>query len=75
MAHDLDYETSTTPEEPMHNQHAEESSIIAASPPVHESGMLPYRIVIRDLGDQHVVHTEVLEPGKEPWYQYRLCPA
>ncbi len=30
--------------------------------------MLPYRIVIRDLGDQHVVHTEVLEPGKERWY-------
>jgi hypothetical protein len=40
----------------------------AASPVVHEWGMLPYRIVIRDLGDQHVVHTEVLEPGKEPWY-------
>jgi hypothetical protein len=30
--------------------------------------MLPYRIVIRDLGDQHVVYTEVFEPGKEPWY-------
>ena len=30
--------------------------------------MLPYRIVIRDLGDQHVVHTQVFEPGKEPWY-------
>ena len=30
--------------------------------------MLPYRIVIRDLGDQHVVHTEVFEPDKEPWY-------
>jgi hypothetical protein len=28
----------------------------------------PYRIVIRNLGDQHVVHTEVLEHGKEPWY-------
>ncbi len=35
---------------------------------VHESGTLPYRIVIRDLGDQHVVHTQVLEPGREPWY-------
>jgi hypothetical protein len=45
-----------------------ESRIIAASPVVHESGTLPYRIVIRDLGGQHVVHTEVFEPGEEPWY-------
>jgi hypothetical protein len=52
----------------MNDQHNEESRIIAASPVVHESGMLPYRIAIRDLGDQHVVHTEVLESGKEPWY-------
>jgi hypothetical protein len=52
----------------MHNQHAEQSRIIAASPVVHEAGMLPYRIVIRDLGDQHVVHTQVLAPGREPWY-------
>jgi hypothetical protein len=52
----------------MHNQRTEESRIIASSPVVHESGMLLYRIVIRDLGDQHAVHTEVLEPGKEPWY-------
>ena len=35
---------------------------------MHESGLLPYRIVIRDLGDQHVVHTQVLESGKKPWY-------
>jgi hypothetical protein len=68
MAHDLDCETSTTPEEPMHKKNADESRIIAASPVVHESGMLPYRIVIRDLGDQLVVHTEVFEPGEEPWY-------
>ena len=46
----------------------EKPNIIAASPIVHESGTLPYRIVIRDLGGQHVVHTEVFEPGKEPWY-------
>jgi len=52
----------------MNNQQTEESRIVAASPVVHESGMLPYRIVIRDLGDQHVIHTEVLEPGREPWY-------
>ena len=35
---------------------------------IHEPGLLPYRIVIRDLGDQHVVHTQVLEPGKKPRY-------
>ena len=52
----------------MYAQKIEDSRIIATSPVVHESGMLPYRIVIRDLGDQHVVHTEVLEPGKKPWY-------
>ena len=42
-AHDLDCETSATLEEPMQNQHDEESRIIAASPVVHESDMLPYR--------------------------------
>jgi hypothetical protein len=47
----------------------EKPSIIAASPVVHEPGLLPYRIVIRDLGDQHVVHTQVFEPGNESWYQ------
>jgi len=52
----------------MNTKLVDESRIVAASPVVHESGMLPYRIVIRDLGDQHVVHTQVLEPGKEPWY-------
>jgi hypothetical protein len=57
----------------MQNQHAEESRLIAASPVVHESGMLPYRIAIRDVGDQHVVHTEVLEPEKEPWYHQGDC--
>jgi hypothetical protein len=52
----------------MNNQHPDDPTIVAASPMVHETGMLPYRIVIRDLGDQHVVHTEVYEPGREPWY-------
>ena len=47
---------------------SEKPTIVAASPVVHESGMLPYRIVIRDLRDQYVVHTEVFEPDKEPWY-------
>jgi hypothetical protein len=52
----------------MSKKRTAETKIVAASPVVHESGMLPYRIVIRDLGDQHVEHTEVFEPGKEPWY-------
>jgi hypothetical protein len=46
----------------------ESNEIIATSPVVHEVGLSPFRIVIRDLGDQHVVHTEVLEPGRKPWY-------
>jgi hypothetical protein len=52
----------------MKNQHKEDPRIIAASPVVHESGTLRYRIVIRDLGDRHIVHTQVFEPGKAPWY-------
>ena len=52
----------------MPKHRTEKPTIVAASPVVHESGMLPYRIVIRDMGDQHVVHTEVFEPGKQPWY-------
>jgi len=52
----------------MKNQHTDDARIVAASPVVHEPGMLPYRLVIRDLGDQHVVHTQVFEPGKKPWY-------
>ena len=52
----------------MSKKRIEESSIVAASPVIHESGMLPHRIVIRDLGDQFVVHTEVFEPDKKPWY-------
>ncbi|MGO9470539.1 MAG: hypothetical protein ACLQIB_42160 [Isosphaeraceae bacterium] len=52
----------------MKNQNTEQPRIVAASPVVHEPGLLPYRIVIRDLGDQLVVHTEVLEPARNPWY-------
>jgi hypothetical protein len=52
----------------MNNLHTEEPTIVAASPVVHEAGTLPYRIVIRDLGSQHVVHTQVFEPKKESWY-------
>jgi hypothetical protein len=52
----------------MTKQNADDPRIVAASPLVHEPGLLRYRIVIRDLGDELVVHTEVLEPGKKPWY-------
>ncbi len=52
----------------MSKKRTEELTIIAASPVVHEPGVLPFRIVIRDLGAQFVVHTEVIEPNKEPWY-------
>ena len=52
----------------MSKNRTSDSRIVAASPVVHEPGVLPFRIVIRDLGDQHVVHTEVFEPDKEPWY-------
>jgi hypothetical protein len=52
----------------MNNQHTEETSIVASSPVVQETGLLPHRIVIRDLDDQYVVHTEVFEPKTKPWY-------
>jgi hypothetical protein len=45
-----------------------EGDIIASCPIVHEPELLPHRIEIRDLGGQYVVHTQVLEPGKKPWY-------
>ena len=48
----------------MNNQQTAESRIIAAPPVDYESGLLPYRIVIRDVGDQHVVHTEVLDSAR-----------
>ena len=35
---------------------------------MHEPGLLPYRIVIRDLGDEHVVHTTGAGARKKPRY-------
>jgi hypothetical protein len=35
----------------MKKQRTAKPTIVAASPMVHEPGLLPYRIVIRDLGD------------------------
>jgi len=37
-----------------------DNEIIAYSPIVHEGGSQPCRIVIRDLGHEFVVHTQVL---------------
>jgi hypothetical protein len=52
----------------MKKQRAANPTVVATSPMLREPGILPYRIVIRDLGDQFVVHTEVIEPDKKPWY-------
>ena len=50
----------------MTKQKSEDPRIVAASPVVHEPGLLPYRTVIRDLGNEHIVHTQVFEPEKQP---------
>jgi hypothetical protein len=52
----------------MNKNRRDNSCIVASSPIVRDRGVLPFRIVIRDLGDQFVVHTEVLESDKKPWY-------
>ena len=52
----------------MTKQITEDPTIVAASPLVHEQGLLPYRLVIRDLGDKLVVHTQIFESEKKPWY-------
>jgi hypothetical protein len=52
----------------MTKENTDDPKIVAASPMFHEPGLLPYRIVIRDVGNQHVVHTQVFETGKKPWY-------
>jgi hypothetical protein len=44
--------------------------VIAHSPMVQGFGELPHRIVIRDLGNALVVHMEVNEPDKNPWYTH-----
>jgi hypothetical protein len=46
----------------MTKENSEDPRIVAASPGVHEPGLLRHRIVIRDLGGQHVFHTLVIEP-------------
>ena len=52
----------------MSKKRIKKPTIVAASPIVNEPGVSPYRLVIRELGAQFVVHTEVCEPDKKPWY-------
>jgi hypothetical protein len=54
----------------MSEQNTDLPAIIAASPIIREPGLLPYQIVIGDLGYHYVVHTEVLERGRKPWYHH-----
>jgi len=47
---------------------AVDKSIIATSPMVQGSGEVPHRIVIRDLGDQYVVHTQIFDGTQKPYF-------
>ena len=48
---------------------AVDKTIIAASRMIQGQGELPHRVVIRDLGDKFVVHTQVFQPGgKGPYF-------
>jgi hypothetical protein len=42
--------------------------IIASSPMVQGSCECPHRIVIRDLGDKYVVHTQVCDGVRKPYF-------
>lgn len=42
--------------------------IIAHSPTIHESGSVPYRIVLRQLDSEYVVHTECITPEGSSYY-------
>ena len=46
----------------------DEHRIIAASPMVQGSSESPHRIVIRDLGDQYVVHTQIVDGVQKPYF-------
>jgi hypothetical protein len=47
---------------------AVDKTIIAASPMVQGSCESPHRIVIRDLGDQYVVHTQIVDGVQKPYF-------
>lgn len=46
----------------------DKDGIIAMSPVITEPGTTQHRVVIRDLREKYVVHTQVLEEDREPWY-------
>jgi len=56
------------PKIPCSEMTAIDKSIIAASPMVQGPAECPHRIVIRDLGDQYVVHTQVFDGVQKPWF-------
>jgi hypothetical protein len=45
-----------------------DKTIIAASPMVQGLCECPHRIVIRDLGDQYVVHMQIFDGVQEPYF-------
>jgi hypothetical protein len=47
---------------------AVDKSIIAASPMFQGPAECPHRIVIRDLGDQYVVHTQIFDGVQKPYF-------
>ena len=47
---------------------AVDKTIIAASPMVQGSCECPHRIVIRDLGDQYVVHMQIFDGAQKPYF-------
>jgi hypothetical protein len=50
------------------SKNPDDGEIIAMSPIVHQEACFRCRLVIRDLGSEFVVHMQILEPGKKPWY-------
>ena len=47
---------------------AVDETVIAASPMIQGGGELPHRVVIRDLGDQYVVHTQIFDGVQKPYF-------
>jgi hypothetical protein len=46
-----------------------DETVIAASPMVRGGSEVPHRIAIRDLGDQYVVHTQIFDGVRKPYFQ------
>jgi hypothetical protein len=45
-----------------------DETVIAASPMVRGGSEVPHRIAIRDLGDQYVVHTQIFDGVRKPYF-------